>query len=96
MVTARRPLYKPNVPEFMEEPSSSLNNESGFYTNHFFDIPFVTKSCNRKRHKDISYGLAPLKGVKPVRDKGGFRIDESTVPPNLLPPIPQTIIKPKH
>ena len=66
MVTARHPLYKPNVPEFMEEPSSSQINESGFYRNHLFDIPFVTKSCNCKRCKDISHGLASLKGVKPV------------------------------
>ena len=66
MVTARCPLYKPNVPEFMEEPSSSKINESGFYRNHLFDIPFVTKSRNRKWRKDISHGLAPLKGVKPV------------------------------
>ena len=56
----------------------------------FFYVPEVTKSRYRKRRTDISHGLAPLKGVKPVRDKGHFRIDESAVMPNLLPLLPQT------
>ena len=65
-------------------------NGDGLYTNHLFDIPNVTKSRNRKRHTNISHRLAPLKGVKPVCDKGKFCIDESSVLPNLLPPIPET------
>ena len=90
MVTARRPLYKPNVPELFYSPTTGEKNADRIYRNHLFDVPDVTKSRNHKRRKDISHGLAPLKGVKPVRDKGRFRIDESTIPPNLLPPIPQT------
>ena len=50
-------------------------------------MPAVTKSRNRKWRTKVSYGLAPLKGVKPVRDTGGFRIDESVVLPEMRPPI---------
>ena len=55
-------------------------------------MPAVTKSRNRKRRTKVSHGLAPLKGVKPVRVKGGFRIDESAVLPEMRPPIPLTKI----
>ena len=61
-------------------------------TLHLFDMPAVTKSCNRKWRTKVSHGLAPLKGVKPVHDKGGFRIDESAVLPEMRPPIPLTKI----
>ena len=92
MVTARRPIYKPNIPELMDDCITAENNGRTHYRNHLFDIPDVTKSRKRNRRKDISHGLAPLKGVKPVRDKGRYRIDESTISPQLLPPIPQTKI----
>ena len=90
MVTAKRPVYSPNIPEKFDKSDLVQNTDDGFYTNHIFDVPEVTKSRYHKRRTDISHGLAPLKGVKPVHDKGHFRIDESAVMPNLLPPIPQT------
>ena len=90
MVMAKRPVYKPNIPEIGEELSALTSNAESEYKNHLFDIPEVTKSRKRKWCKDISHGMAPLKGVKSVRDKGNYHIDESTVMPNLLPPIPQT------
>ena len=90
MVTAKRPLYSPNIPEDFTDGNFAELDCDGFYTNHLFDIPHVTKSRKRKRRTNISHGIAPLKGVKPVRDKGKFRIDESSVLPNLLPPIPET------
>ena len=92
MVTAYRTVYKPNIPENFAEGCNFAQDVSGHYINHLFDVSGVTKSKKRKRRTDISHGLAPLKGVKPVRDKGKFRIDESTVMPNLLKPIPQTDI----
>ena len=90
MVMAKRPLYSPNILEEFTDGYLAEINGDGHYTNHLFDIPNVTKSRNRKRCTNISHGLAPLKGVKPVSDKGKFRIDESSVLPNLLPPIPET------
>lgn len=90
MVTAKRPLYSPNIPEEFTDGNFAEINGVGHYTNHLFDIQHVTKSRNRKRRTNISHGLAPLKGVKPVRDKGKFRIDESSILPKLLPPIPET------
>ena len=90
MVTAYRPVYKANIPENFAEGNYFEQEISGHYINHLFDVSGVTKSKKRNRRTDISHGLAPLKGVKPVRDKGKFRIDESAVMPNLLKPIPQT------
>ena len=92
LVTAKRPLYQPNIPETFVDRDFVEGNVISHYRNHLFDIPHVTKSRNRKRRKNISHGMAPLKGVKPVRDKGGFRIDESSVMPNIRPPIPFTKI----
>ena len=93
MVMAKRPLYSPNIPEDFTDGNFTELNCGGHYTNHLFDIPQVTKSRNQKRRTNISHGLAPLKGVKPVCDKGKFCIDEkSSVLPNLLPPIPETIM----
>ena len=93
MVTAKRPLYSPNIPERFDKSDLVEKSDDGFYRNHIFDVPEVTKSRHRKHRTDISHGLAPLKGVKPVRDKGHFRIDESAVMPNLLAPIPETKIQ---
>ena len=92
MVTAIRPVYQPNILENFINGSfvQNTNSERGHYTNHLFDVCGVTKSKNRKRRTEISHGLAPLRGVKPVRDKGKFRIDESSIMPNLLQPVPQT------
>ena len=90
MVTADRPVYEPNIPETFTEGTFVENKQSGYYINHLFDIKGVTKSKKRKRHTHISHGLAPLKGVKLVRDKGKFRIDESSIMPNLLQPVPKT------
>ena len=90
MVMAKRPLYSPNIPEEFTDGNLAEINGDGHYTNQLFDIPNVTKSRNWKRCTNISHRLAPLKGVKPVRDKGKFHIDESSVLPNLLPPIPET------
>ncbi|MCG8625032.1 MAG: hypothetical protein MJE68_23910, partial [Proteobacteria bacterium] len=92
MVTANRPLYQPNIPENFAEGSTVDENTPGHYINHLFDVSGITKSKKRKRRTEISHGLAPLKGVKPVRDKGKFRIDESCVMPNLLQPVPETDI----
>ena len=72
LVTAKRPLYQPNIPETFADRDFAEENVNGHYRNHLFDIPHVTKSHHRKRRKNISHGMAPLKGVKPVRDKGGF------------------------
>ena len=66
MVTARRPIYKPNIPESVGTDAFQEKKSDGHYRNHLFDIPCVTKSRKRKRRKDISHGMAPLKGVKPV------------------------------
>ena len=90
MVTANKPVYKPNIPENVTNGFLVDDADLGYYTNHLFDVPDVIKSKKRKRRTEISHGLAPLKGVKPVRDKGKFRIDESCVMPNLLQPIPET------
>ena len=90
MVTAKRPLYSPNIPEEFTDGNLAEINGDRHYTNHLFDIPNITKSRNQKRRTNISHGLAPLKGVKPVHDKGKFCIDESSVLPYLLPPIPET------
>ena len=79
MVTAKRPVYSPNIPEKFDKSDLVQNTDDGFYTNHIFDVPEVTKSRYRKHRTDISHGLAPLKEVKPVHDKGHFRIDESAV-----------------
>ena len=86
MVTAIRPAYQPNIPENFINGSfvQKTNSENGHYTNHLFDVCGVTKSKKRKRRTEISHGLAPLRGVTPVRDKGKFRIDESSIMPNLL------------
>ena len=92
MVTAYRPVYKPNIPDTFKEGSYVENTKSGHYINHLFDRSGVIKSKKRKRRTKISHGLAPLKGVKPVRDKGKFRIDESSIMPNLLQPVPKTDI----
>ena len=92
LVTAKRPLYQPNIPETFADRDFAKENVNGHYRNHLFDIPHVTKSRHRKWRKNISHGMAPLKGVKPVRDKGGFQIDESSVMPNMRPPIPFTKI----
>ena len=87
----KRPLYQGNIPENF---TTGLLGEvsDGHYCNHLFDMPAVTKSRNRKWRTKVSHGLAPLKGVKPVHDKGGFRIDESAVLPEMRPPIPLTKI----
>ena len=92
MVTAIRPVYQPNIPENFINGSfvQNTHSECGHYTNHLFDVCGFTKSKNRKRRTEISHGLAPLRGVKPVRDKGKFRIDESSIMPNFLQPVPQT------
>ena len=90
MVTANRPVYKPNIPENFTDGCFFEDTKLGHYINHLFDVGGVTKSKKRNRRTEISHGLAPLKGVKPVRDKGKFRIDESSVMPNLLQPVPQT------
>ena len=90
MVTADRPVYEPNIPETFKEGTFVKNKQFCYYINHLFDIKGVTKSKKRKRRTHISHGLAPLKGVKPVRDKGKFRIDESSIMPNLLQPVPKT------
>ena len=92
MVTTYRPVYKPNIPEKFVDGSCVENDKSGHYINHLFDVCSVTKCKKRKRRTEISHGLAPLKGVKPVRDKGKYRIDESCIMPNLLQPIPETNI----
>ena len=92
MVTAKRPLYQANIPENLTSGQLAEEILQGHYRNHLFDMADVTKSCNRKRRTKVSHGLAPLKGVKPVRDKGGFRIDESAVLPKMRPPIPFTKI----
>ena len=70
MVSARRPIYKPNIPELVDDCTTAENNGRTHYRNHLFDIPDVTKSCKHNWHRDISHGLAPLKGVKLLWDKG--------------------------
>ena len=92
MVTANRPVYQPNIPENFIDGSfvQNTNSENGHYTNHLFDVYGITKSRKRKRRTEISHGLAPLRGVKPVWHKGKFRIDESSIMSNLLQPVPQT------
>ena len=81
-----------NIPENFTTGQLGEEVLDGHYCNHLFDMPAVAKSCNRKWRMKVSHGLAPLKGVKPVRDKGGFRIDESAVLPEMWPPIPLTKI----
>ena len=48
MVTAKRPLYSPNILEEFTDGNLAEINSDGHYTNHLFDIPNVTKSRNRK------------------------------------------------
>ena len=88
----KRPLYQANIPENFTTGQLGEEVLDGHYRNHLFDMPAVTKSRNRKRRTKVSHGLAPLKGVKPVRDKGGFRIDKSAMLPEMRPPIPLTKI----
>ena len=92
MVTAYRPVYEPNIPKTFIDGSCAeqRNSGNGHYINHLFDVRGITESRKRKRRTEISHGLAPLRGVKPVHNKGKFRIDESCVMPNLLQPVPQT------
>ena len=88
----KRPLYQANIPENFTTGQLGEEVLDGHYHNHLFDMPAVTKSRNRKRRTKVSHGLAPLKGIKPVHDKGGFRIDESAVLPEMRSPIPLTKI----
>ena len=43
MVTAKRPVYSPNIPEKFDKSDLVQNTDDRFYTNHIFDIPEVTK-----------------------------------------------------
>ena len=48
MVTAKRPLYSPNILEEFTDGNLAEINGDRHYTNHLFDIPNVTQSRNRK------------------------------------------------
>ena len=42
LVTAKRPLYQPNIPETFADRDFAEENVNGHYRNHLFDIPHVT------------------------------------------------------
>ena len=48
LVTAKRPLYQPNIPETFADRDFAEENVNGHYRNHLFDIPHVTKSTSQE------------------------------------------------
>ncbi len=66
---------------------------NGTYMNHDFDFVNLGHKFNKVRKTKVSHGNAPLRGVNPVRRKGGHQIDESLILMDHLPPIPSAKTK---
>ena len=71
--------HKGTYPEHLAEIHNDLlNNQDGYYTNHFFDFP-DERDSQRVRRSDISRGTQPLRFAGGVRKY--HRVDESKILP---------------
>jgi hypothetical protein len=66
---------------------SSLENMDFVYTDHTFDNETTSLRRKRKRNVDVTFGNAPLRGVRSVRQKF-HKLDESLVLPHVIYRLP--------